>query len=55
MDNNDAVDKYTDSGYKPSHSWIFFRYHNIMEVESMARYLEFVPDVVLDVPIYDSQ
>jgi hypothetical protein len=25
------------AAWKPSQSWIFFRYHNIMEVEGMAR------------------
>ena len=25
------------AAWKPSHSWIFFRYHNIMEAEDMAR------------------
>jgi len=29
------------AAWKPSHSWIFFRYHNIMEVEGMASYRRF--------------
>jgi len=25
------------AAWKPSHSWIFFRYHNIMEVEGIGK------------------
>jgi len=31
------------AAWKPSHSWIFFRYHNIMEVEGSGKISE--PDL----------